>query len=74
MPHDKNGALLVEGDRVLIPCIVRSVTTGEEFCNVTLETEEPMFPGNQKTSITLNAKQVERVTTPNVVTGTVETG
>jgi hypothetical protein len=37
------------------------VSTGEEYCNVNLETVEPMFPGEYKSAITLNAKQVELV-------------
>lgn len=58
MPHDKNGNLLQNGDRVLVPCTVNQVHTGEEYCNVTLLTDEPMYPGDSKTTITLNAKQV----------------
>lgn len=58
MPHDKNGQLLKEGDLVNVPCVVKSITTGEEFCNLSVETTEPMYPGDQKNFITLNAKQV----------------
>jgi hypothetical protein len=61
MPHDKNGVLIEEGDLVNIRARVKTVTTGEEYCNVTLETVEPMFPGTDKNSIVLNAKQVELV-------------
>jgi hypothetical protein len=64
MPHDKNGKLLKVGDTVNVPCIVKSVSSGEEYCNVTLETVEPMYPSDRKDSITLNAKQVEKVETP----------
>lgn len=60
MPHDKNGALLKEGDVVTIRATVRSISSGEEYCNVTLETTEPMYPGDYKSGITLNAKQVEK--------------
>lgn len=58
MPHDKNGVLLQVGDRVIIPAVVKSITMSEEFCNVTLETVEPMFPSDRHDTVTLNAKQV----------------
>jgi hypothetical protein len=67
MPHDKNGALISEGDKVLVRCTVKSVTPGEEYCNVTLETVEPMYPSTNKDTIVLNAKQVERVEVAGVV-------
>lgn len=60
MPHDRNGKLLEAGDSVKIDAVVKSVMTGEEYCNVTVETVEPMYPGDYKTTITLNAKQVEK--------------
>lgn len=63
MPHDKNGTLLQEGDEVLVRATVRSlISTGDDYCNVTLDTVEPMYPGTEKTGISLNAKQVEKVT------------
>jgi hypothetical protein len=58
MPHDLKGNLVQVGDKVLVPCVVESVCTGEEYCNVTLKTTEKMFPGEYPTSIVLNAKQV----------------
>lgn len=58
MPHDKNGNLLQVGDAVLIEATVTMVSTGEEYCNVTVSTVEKMFPGDYVTTITLNAKQV----------------
>lgn len=61
MPHDKNGKLLKAGDAVLVPCVVKEVHAGEEYCNVQLETQEPMYPGEYKSGITLNAKQVVKV-------------
>ena len=59
MPHDKNGVLLQPGDLVSLPCLVRDVSPGEEFCNVTLVSQEPMFPGDQLTTIVVNTKQVK---------------
>lgn len=58
MPHDKNGAPLKEGDTVTVTFTVTGVSPGEEYCNLTCSTVEPMFPGNHKTSVTFNAKQV----------------
>lgn len=60
MPHDKNGQPLTAGDDVLIRATVTSVSPGEEYCNVNVETVEPMFPGTNKTLIVLNARQVEK--------------
>lgn len=61
MPHDKNGQLLQDGDMVVVRCVVKSVQAHEEYCNVTLETVEPMYPSDRKDTITVNAKQVEKV-------------
>lgn len=58
MPHDKTGQLLAVGDRVLIECEVAEVYTGTDYCNVQLRTIDPMFPGDNRSVITLNAKQV----------------
>lgn len=60
MPHDKNGQELQPGDIVMIPARVKSITPNPEFCNVTVETVEPMFPGEYPVNITLNAKQVTK--------------
>ena len=61
MPHDKNGQVLEVGDRVTVLCEVKTIYLTEEFCNVGLETVEPMFPGEHKSGVTLNAKQVVKV-------------
>lgn len=58
MPHDINGYGLNAGDEVLVRCKVVTLHTADEYCNVTLETVEPMYPGQSKTGITLNARQV----------------
>lgn len=60
MPHDKNGQVLSIGDTVLIEAKVKNVYTGDEYCNVELETVEVMYPGENKSGITLNAKQVTK--------------
>lgn len=60
MPHDMNGLELKAGDRVMVPCTVKTVTSteGDGYCNVTVETEQPMYPTDNKTTVVLNAKQV----------------
>lgn len=58
MPHDKNGNLVEVGNTVMIPCKVKSITMDEQFCNLTVETIDPMPPYNDKQTITLNTKQV----------------
>ena len=59
MPHDKNGNLLQVGDRVDIPCVVKSITMDEGYCNLTVETTEVMPPDNKYTNTySLNSKQV----------------
>jgi hypothetical protein len=64
MPHDKNGKQLEAGDLVTVEAKVTSVQPGEDYCNVTVETVEPMFPGDNKSTITLNTKQVAKVDPP----------
>jgi hypothetical protein len=61
MPHDKSGAELHVGDRVNVLCIVKKIELTEEYCNVSLETVDAMFPGDGKSALTLNAKQTEKV-------------
>jgi len=61
MPHDRDGKLLQVGDSVYIAAKVKQITMGEEYCNVTLETKEKMFPSDSPTAITLNAKQVVKL-------------
>ena len=58
MPHDLNGTEVRVGDRVNVPCKVTAIQLSEEYCNVTLETTEEMFPSGQKLRLDLNMKQV----------------
>lgn len=58
MPHDRDGKQISVGDTVWVPCIVRTIHDGEGYCNVDLETLQPMPPTNNRTELTLNAKQV----------------
>lgn len=64
MTHDRNGRVVVEGDIVNIPCRVKSVQAGIEYCNVTVETLDPMPPYSVPNTITLNTRQVEIVVPP----------
>jgi hypothetical protein len=61
MPHDRNGEELEVGDAVNIPAIVTAIHEGENYCNVSLTSVEPLFPESSKTPFALNAKQVEKV-------------
>lgn len=58
MPHDLTGRELQVGDTVWVPAKVTRIHAGEDYCNLSLETTEPMFPGNDKSALTLNARQV----------------
>lgn len=44
-----------------MPCRIKAIHDTEEYCNVDLETTPSMFPGTNRSSIVLNAKQVVRV-------------
>jgi len=59
MPHDANGNVIKNGDRVKVAFIVKEVYQGEEYCNCSLETVHPMYPGEHKTALTVNTRQVE---------------
>ena len=61
MPHDKNGQVLQEGDRVLIEAVVTGIYPSDDFCNLNLSTVEPMFPSENPTTLVLNTRQVEKV-------------
>jgi flavin reductase (DIM6/NTAB) family NADH-FMN oxidoreductase RutF len=60
MPEDMNGAPLLEGDRVLVPCRVVEVLPGPDFCNVTVQVELPCYPDDHRTRVWLNSRQCER--------------
>lgn len=58
MPHDLSGNELKVGDRVLIPCRIKALHLTEEYCNLDLETIQPMYPGDKLNNFTLNSKQI----------------
>lgn len=45
--HDANGTPLQKGDRVLIPCVITSLSPCETFCNVDVRTELGRRPDGQ---------------------------
>lgn len=62
MPHDKNGTLLNVGDRVTMEFIVKDVFAAEEYCNINLESVDPLYPGPNKTTLgAVNTRQVVKV-------------
>jgi hypothetical protein len=58
MPHDRDGERLGVGDTVLVPARILRIHDTEDYCNVDLETVQPMSPLDSRTPLTLNAKQV----------------
>lgn len=56
--HDRNGTPLKVGDLVTIQCRIRTCDANPDYCNVTVETVEPMHPSEHPTAITLNTRQV----------------
>lgn len=56
--HDINGTKLEVGDSIVVGGVITDLQSGEEYCNLTMVTDEVMFPGESKTTITLNTKQV----------------
>ena len=58
MPHDRDGNLVQVGDRVLIEASVESITSSEDYPNLTVRTVCPMPPYTEGTILVLNAKQV----------------
>lgn len=46
--HDKNGTPLKVGDVVMIPAKITSLSAGEDFCNVAVETIHGRRPDDSK--------------------------
>lgn len=49
--HDRLGNALKVGDQVKIDCVIKSVSPGEDYCNVTLETLYGRRPDGMKETI-----------------------
>ena len=58
MPHDKNGVLLKVNDIVTVSCVITGISPSEDYCNLSLMTVEQMPPTNDRSYLSLNAKQV----------------
>ncbi len=59
MPHDKNGVELKTGDVVTMEFVVKDVYPNVEYCSITLESVEPLYPGDVKTTLmSVNTKQI----------------
>lgn len=58
MPHDRDGEVLSVGDTVYVPVKITAIHLTEDYCNVNLETLQPMPPSHTRTELHLNAKQV----------------
>lgn len=68
MPHDKNGTLLAEGDRVSISGVVQKITSEQSiFCNLAVTFDRGMEPmmdvdrGGEGYTMALSARMVEKV-------------
>ena len=62
MPHDNSNQKLQVGDEVIVKFVIKSLTEGEEFCNVTLETVRGRRPdGAKETWSAVNTGVVELV-------------
>lgn len=60
MPHDKFGKKIEAGDEVIVRFKVKNVFTGEDHCNVNLESVE-LMDGKFPTSLCqINTKQTEK--------------
>jgi hypothetical protein len=46
--HDRNGTPLKKGDVVLIPAVITELQSGEDYCNVSLETVHGRRPDGVK--------------------------
>lgn len=60
MPHDRNGTPLAKGDKVFIEAVITELQTGEEYCNVTLQTVSARKPDGQKETISANTAVLEK--------------
>lgn len=58
MPHDRDGVALSVGMTVYIPCEITDLHLGDEHCNCSLRTLEPMYPEKTGTNLSLNTRQV----------------
>lgn len=69
MPHDRDGRPLRVGDVAIVPVIIKEIHQTADWCNVTVETSEPMWPGHKYTTIVLNSAQVIGMEVPQGIDG-----
>lgn len=58
MPHDIDGSEFHVGDIVQVECKITEIHMTEEYCNISLETIQKMYPSENRTNLVLNGKQV----------------
>jgi len=59
MPHDKHGNTLEAGDTVSVTFTITEIHPGDDYCNASLLTTEPMYPLASLTAFTINTRQCE---------------
>jgi hypothetical protein len=69
--HDANGTQLNVGDKVLIPCVIKSLSVGTpDYCNVSVETTLGRRPdGNKESFSAINTAQLVKMSGGDVVLG-----
>ena len=62
MPHDYNDNILSVGNIVWIPCRVKAVHLTEDYCNLDLQSMNPMpsYPNQYLNISAINSKQVRK--------------
>ena len=60
MPHDLNGELIQTNDIVWVKCLVESVGSSEEACNVTVHPAVPPLGSTYNPVFVLNTQQVAK--------------
>lgn len=61
MPHDRNSKPIRAGDKVMLVCVVESVSANETTCNVTLAALDRLGTGEARPAIACNSRLVELV-------------
>ena len=64
--HDRKGNLLQPGDKIILPCTIKSCDGGDSnnWCNITIVSDERMGgneAGSRQETYVVNAKMVEKV-------------
>ena len=73
MPHDVNNNLLAEGDEVILRAKVKSIQTGEDYCNVTIESVHGRRPDGLKESVSaINTGVLEKISDPRSLNSTAD--